>query len=602
MARLVSWIGGLAAACAAPQTQDRSTEVGVYRDAGMPAATGGRPLSALDNAAGPGARAAGSSAATGNALRVRIEDLKGVTVEIVTLKCGGECADVLAVARGGNPPYAFTWDDGSTNAQRHVCAKTKTDWVVTATDTAIVNDEFAYAAQTAQGRVSTELLACDAPGMPGKACDARAAPGSFDPVVKWRWTAGGSAVTPLVGNLTDDNGDGLIDLNDTPDILVTDTDGTLVVLDGRTGSEHRRLPAAASGAATPALADLDGDHKLDIVAQSGGTLAALHADGKRLWSVSVAAPFGQGAIAIADLDHDGSPEILVGGAVLDAKGKLLWSGDGSESPTAADLDDDGYLEVIYGPSAYRHDGTPYYTNMDVAGSRARRGIYTAVANLEGDDRPEIVVNGTGLFVLDHQGKTLHALAAQALGFPPAIHDLDGDGVAEILVSDGAKLTAYSGALSVRWSMPVSDVSGIAAGTAFDFLGDGSAEAMYGDEQTSWVFDGIDGHVVFMEPRQSRTWIEYPTVADVDNDGSADVLIVSDSFFGASSSPGLQVISDRMGRWIPARRIMNQDTYHVTNVNEDGSIPAHEAPHWRLNNSFRAQGQVGSDGTWCVPRR
>jgi hypothetical protein len=34
---------------------------------------------------------------------------------------------------------------------------------------------------------------------------------------------------------------------------------------------------------------------------------------------------------------------------------------------------------------------------------------------------------------------------------------------------------------------VSDQSGIAAGTAFDFLGDGMAEAMYADESTLYVF-------------------------------------------------------------------------------------------------------------------
>lgn len=50
--------------------------------------------------------------------------------------------------------------------------------------------------------------------------------------------------------------------------------------------------------------------------------------------------------------------------------------------------------------------------------------------------------------------------------------------------------------------------------------------MYGDETISWFFDGLDGHVIFMQPRTSGTLIEYPSVADVDNDGSADILLVS----------------------------------------------------------------------------
>jgi hypothetical protein len=95
-------------------------------------------------------------------------------------------------------------------------------------------------------------------------------------------------------------------------------------------------------------------------------------------------------------------------------------------------------------------------------------------------------------------------------------------------------------------------------------------------------------------------IEYPTIADVDADGSADILVVSAGGFGGAPQPTLQVISDRTARWIPARRIMNQDTYHVTNINDDGTVPVNEMPSWKLNNSFRAQAQVNANGV-CIPR-
>jgi hypothetical protein len=570
--------------------------------AGSGGATGTAGQALFDDGAGLGGRAGSGNSVgqTESPLTVHVEDLKSLTLEIVTLKCAGDCADVLAVARGGHAPYTFRWEDGSNLAQRHVCPKASMLLSVSATDTAIPNAEFPYAAQTAQAQVKADVLVCDAPGMPGKPCDKRASPGSFDPVVKWTWSGGYTMATPLVGNLTDDNGDGVIDLKDTPDIVLNDyASGALVILDGRTGTEHLRIPAAG-GSSTPALGDIDGDHQIDIVALvSGTTCAAFRADGKELWRTSIIGTLpslGLAAVSIADLDHDGSPEILVGATVLDAKGKRLWSGEAAGSPVAADLDGDGYLEVIAGAKAYRHDGTLYYQNADVSAAVNLYGAWTAVADVEGDDSPEIVVSTGKLFVLDHQGKTLHSVPNR--GYPPAIHDVDGDGVPEILVSDGAKFTAYSGALNVRWSMPVRDVSGAAAGTAFDFLGDGSAEAMYGDETNSWGFDGSDGHVVFMQPRVSGTQVEYPTVADVDNDGSADILITSSD--QSQQSKGLQVISDRLRRWIPARRIMNQDSYHVTNVNEDGSIPSHELPHWKLNNSFRAQAQIDANGVVCLP--
>jgi hypothetical protein len=544
------------------------------------------------------------------ALTLHVEDIRGLTIEIVTLSCAGECADIEAVARGGNPPYMFAWEDGSTSSQRHVCLTASKVLSVSAVDTAIRVAEFGHDAQTATARVNANVLTCNKSGAP---CDKRApdagAANSFDPVVKWSWPGGGTLSTPLVANLTDDNADGIVDINDTPDVVVTEVSGTLVVLDGRTGQEEVSITGQYFGV-VPALGDIDGDKRPDIVSvqSNGPELAVFHADGKPIWSVPLhlAAGFGIAQpIALADLDHDGSPEIIVGENVFDAKGQLLWNLPASDvhvhrSPTAADLDDDGYLEVTWGDVAYRHDGTLYYRNAEAtaaADGHIYAALWSAIADLDADQIPEIVL-GTGakLLVLDHTGKTLRSVPNTTYGFPPAIHDLDGDGMPEILISDGSHFTAYTGDLKTLWSMPVSDQSGWAASTAFDFLGDGSAEAMYGDETNNWGFDGRDGHVIFKQPRISATAMEYPAVADVDNDGSADILMTS------QLSPTLQVISDRMNRWIPARHIMNQDTYHVTNVNEDGSIPVHELSAWKSNNSFRAQAQINPDGSVCLPKR
>ncbi len=57
-------------------------------------------------------------------------------------------------------------------------------------------------------------------------CEAKAPPDSFTPAVQWTWTPEVDVygiVTPLVANLTDDDGDGRIDLCDVPDIVVVAT-------------------------------------------------------------------------------------------------------------------------------------------------------------------------------------------------------------------------------------------------------------------------------------------------------------------------------------------------------------------------------------------
>jgi hypothetical protein len=381
---------------------------------------------------------------------------------------------------------------------------------------------------------------------------------------------------------------------------------------------------------TPALGDVNGDGVADIVVvlgpdpqapTNGNRLAAYGHDDSVLWVVPFVTEVNRVqaavAIALADLDHDGVPEVIAGREVHAADGTELWTAGDSTSadlaynaPSAVDLDGDGYLEVVLGSAAYRHDGSVFYENADVLAATAsdsnpmftqHDNVFNAVADLDGDGLPEIVVTTmTAVFVLSNTGQTLHRTAVTTTNswpFPPAIAVLTPGGAPDILVSDGNVFRAYAPDLSERWSMPVSDQTGIAASTAFDFLGDGTAEAMYADEQTFWVFDGQDGHTVLSVPRLSRTLIEYPVVADVDNDGSADVLLVSISDAG---DPGVQMISDRQRRWVPARRIYNQDTYHVTNVNEDGTIPMQEAPHFRASNTFRAQAQIDRGGHVCAP--
>jgi hypothetical protein len=62
---------------------------------------------------------------------------------------------------------------------------------------------------------------------------------------------------------------------------------------------------------------------------------------------------------------------------------------------------------------------------------------------------------------------------------------------------------------------------------------------------------------------------------------------------------VQVIRDVEDRWIQARRIWNQHTYHVTNVREDGTIPQFEHPNWELFNTFRTNIQI-ENGAICDP--
>lgn len=459
-----------------------------------------------------------------------------------------------------------------------------------------------------------------------------APPNSFSPVLKWKWedpAGGGSWTAPLVANMTDDDGNGEVNLCDIPDVIVETNGGTefshqgkLYMLRGSDGMvENTFGDTLVDGDANPALADLDGDKVPEViaVAGSGGALLIFGNDGsvKHTGDVTEASTLTQsdtynhtscGAIAVYDLDGDGSPEIIYGFEVFDSLGHKKWSASpGSDpgfwcpEPTAADLDGDGKLEVIWGNAAYHWDGSLAWS---IGGSPGA----PQVANLDSDPDPEILVaRADGITVIENNGTVKFGpvnpfpsdgLSVTCSDKAAAIHDFDGDGKADLATSSCEHygiFTITDTGITQKWANPVDDTSGIASSTGFDFLGRGVADAVYGDQSSLFVWDGKTGANELTQSRSSGTIIEYPIVADVDNDDSADILVVSN--FG--SYPALQVFQDQDKRWIPTRRIWNQHAYHVTNVREDGTIPKTMSKSWQLLNTFRTNAEIENGGT-CAP--
>jgi hypothetical protein len=229
-----------------------------------------------------------------------------------------------------------------------------------------------------------------------------------------------------------------------------------------------------------------------------------------------------------------------------------------------------------------------------------------VADLDDDGLPEVLLTSiNGLSLIEHDGTITYQnlrptnVAAGGTNWlrPATIHDFDGDGAAEYATSSASQYSVYEADATILWTAPVSDQSGIAAGTAFDFLGAGAAQAMYADEMNMFVFDG-GGNVLLQISRKSGTLSEYPVVADIDNDGSAEILVVSNNHLGGGD-PCIQAIRDVQDRWIQARRIWNQHSYHVSNVREDGTIPQFEPKSWEGLNTFRTNAQIEGGGL-CMP--
>jgi hypothetical protein len=107
----------------------------------------------------------GAEDARATGLDAHIEE-NHVAVTFVTLGCAGPCANVVAVASGGHPPYTFQWDDGSTSATRQVCPTSSTSYLVKVTDTGL-SGELATPPQTVQVPLAANVIACPDGGAGG---------------------------------------------------------------------------------------------------------------------------------------------------------------------------------------------------------------------------------------------------------------------------------------------------------------------------------------------------------------------------------------------------------------------------------------------------
>jgi hypothetical protein len=152
-------IGGLIGAC----SSDSPRGLVVGMDTPQGGASGSGASGGVDN---PSGGVSGAVQATDDALEIEIQR-EALKVELITLRCAGECAEVEAVARGGHEPYAFAWDDGPTDSVRMLCPEETASFGVAVTDTGYETEEFTYDARTERAEVTAEVLRCtDDAGMP----------------------------------------------------------------------------------------------------------------------------------------------------------------------------------------------------------------------------------------------------------------------------------------------------------------------------------------------------------------------------------------------------------------------------------------------------
>lgn len=459
------------------------------------------------------------------------------------------------------------------------------------------------------------------PGPPGfsvdESCVVETEPGEFDPTVEWQWSSHATfsgyhqiMATPSVGNLTDDDGDGVIDEDDIPEVVFTSfagsaytSPGVITAISGDSGAEVWSLSSAGGygvySSAGVAIGDLEGDGLPDVcTAGSSTSVVCLEHDGTFKWAAG-STPYYVGCPAIADLDGDGQAEVIFGDEIFASDGTLLGKGGlgvgGRYTSFAVDMDGDGQLEVVAGRSVYELDGTLVWDDG------LSDGI-PAVGDFDADGQPEVVRTASSTLILtDTDGTVLWQVSVPGGGGgAPTVADYDGDGEPEVGVAGLSYYTLFDTDGSILWSNSTEDDSSSVTGSSvFDFDRDGAAEVVYADEHTLYVYDGATGSVrLAMDGHASATLFEYPVIADVDRDGSTEIIVASNNY-AWSGWNGITVIGDLSGSWAPARPIWNQFAYHITNVENDGAIPKVQDQNWLTWNNFRAGGTEEGPSDWLA---
>ncbi|MEM1177952.1 MAG: FG-GAP-like repeat-containing protein [Acidobacteriota bacterium] len=307
-------------------------------------------------------------------------------------------------------------------------------------------------------------------------------------------------------------------------------------------------------ASTAAVTDLDGDGQLDVLAGAfSGEVVAFRHDGTRrgVWG-SGASTTAQSSPTVVDLDGDGRPETVRGDNsgrinIFDDLGQTVASFDlgasVKSSVAAADLAGDGGLELVLldglgrlhvlEPDGTALPGFPLSLGGDPDYSNAFSLLPSpSLADLQGDDRPEIVVatNTGDVYAVSAGGAVLPgwpvALGETVLS-TAAVADLDGLAGPEILITDDAGGVHALGADGSRLWTARRGLGGPSSPAIGDLDGDGSPEIVTGSmDGKVYAFDAAGDPVAgwpFVTASQVQST---PAVVDLDGDGHDEVIVGS----------------------------------------------------------------------------
>lgn len=414
----------------------------------------------------------------------------------------------------------------------------------------------------------------------------------------------------VVGDIDNDGNTEVMTKSHIGDWMLNDVVNNIKGFNGENGSTIINFPFSSDSfyyAQNPlSMADIDKDGQAEFFSISlSETVLSYTNNGDLLWESDILQKGYRNTLAnITDFNKDGVPELYLGNEILNSlNGKTLAFGNEgkggnlkggsitlcreSHSIAAELLPSDG-IELAAGNTVYQIqlnnlDGTSGNSMSPIIAPDPVKDGFTSVGDINGDGKLDIIVvrdnnydDGGGIWVWDP--RTLEILASAPAGENGGVAflgDIDGDRLPEIGMTFSFELRMYrydgTNQLQLLYSIPTTDESGLTGITMFDFNQDGKQELIYRDQTDLRIIEGSTGNIIALTPLKSLTWMEHPIVADVDNDGEAEILV---NGYEDENNIELRIycFESAPPPWAPARSVWNQYGYHVTNVNDDLTIP------------------------------
>jgi outer membrane protein assembly factor BamB len=324
------------------------------------------------------------------------------------------------------------------------------------------------------------------------------------------------------------------------EVLVRDAGGIIRVL--RAGKAvpfpelKCDLPGESSRGGGITVCDLDGDGKAEMIFRQDGHLVVANCDG------TVRFKSEQGGLhfpAIGEFDGDGVKDIACYSdkrwtAFSGKDGRVIWDREAPESNEVAtwDMDGDGLTEIAgkMGPVFLLNgaDGKTRWTSFRREQCALGLGSF---ADLNGDGTMEVLISGEYTNTAWYpDGKCLWWPGWSSGGAKEhygAVADVNGDGAWDVAMSSNhGVLYCWDGRDGRQlWTFAIPEKVSLSHCAAADLDGDGRPEFIFGTNTGKlFVVNGEDGSLAktvdFGHP------VGEPIVADVDGDGLADVLAVS----------------------------------------------------------------------------